>query len=496
MPELSIVAGATSQSINIDFLDNSRTDDGGLTAVAPAGGALMAGVICYYSFTGSNAAAVSVSLSVLATVGAAYSSGGIVTLDDTHMPGVCRFDIPNAALATGKGRQVVFVFSGGANMVQKKFYIELTGWDNQNATTGGLTNLDATVSSRLAASSYTAPPSTTAIATAIWQDATAGDFTVASSIGKSLYTSGNAPGAASGLALVGSNMGTVSGVTGLTTATIATAVWTDLTSSSDFSTASSIGLLLKTDINAPIGSIPTSNPTAAQIATAVWQDTTAGDFTVASSIGKSLYTSGAAPGAASGLAIVGSNMGTVTSVTGSVGSISGVTFPSGFSTLTTAAIATATWQDATAGDFATASSIGKALFVNAAPGAASGHAIVGSQMDLVNAPNATAITAIQSGLALAATALSTANWTNTRATNLDNLDRAITAILTTAMTESYAAKGATMSAAQALYLLQAWLTNLTISGTTYTALKLDGTTTAATGTLDSSTAPTQNKRAT
>lgn len=64
-------------------------------------------------------------------------------------------------------------------------------------------------------------------------------------------------------------------------------------------------------------------PTVAQIATAVWQDTTSGDFTVASSIGKSLYTSGNAPGAASGIAIVGSNMGTVTSVSGSVGSVTG-----------------------------------------------------------------------------------------------------------------------------------------------------------------------------
>jgi hypothetical protein len=131
---------------------------------------------------------------------------------------------------------------------------------------------------------------TAQIATGIWQDATAGDFTVASSIGKSLYTAGNAPGAASGLALVGSNMGTVTGVTGLTTAAIATAVW---------------------------------------------QDATAGDFTVASSIGKSLYTTGNAPGAASGLALVGSNMGSVSGVTG----------------LTTATITTAVWSAALPGSY-------------------------------------------------------------------------------------------------------------------------------------------------
>jgi hypothetical protein len=65
----------------------------------------------------------------------------------------------------------------------------------------------------------------------------------------------------------------------------------------------------------------TNQLTAAQIATGVWQDTTAGDFTTVGSIGKSLFTSGNAPGAASGLALVGSNMGTASSVTGSVASI-------------------------------------------------------------------------------------------------------------------------------------------------------------------------------
>lgn len=53
-----------------------------------------------------------------------------------------------------------------------------------------------------------------------------------------------------------------------------------------------------------------SAPTAAQVATAVWQDTTAGDFTVAGSIGRGLFTSGALPGAASGVMIAGSNAAT------------------------------------------------------------------------------------------------------------------------------------------------------------------------------------------
>jgi hypothetical protein len=77
----------------------------------------------------------------------------------------------------------------------------------------------------------------------------------------------------------------------------------------------------------------TNQLTGAAIATAVWQDATAGDFTAASSIGKSLYTSGVIPGAANGLFIAGTNAATTVTtsftstftgnLTGSVGSVTG-----------------------------------------------------------------------------------------------------------------------------------------------------------------------------
>jgi hypothetical protein len=99
----------------------------------------------------------------------------------------------------------------------------------------------------------------------------------------------------------------------------------------------------------------TNQLSGAAVATAVWQDATAGDFTVASSIGKSLYTGNVVPGAAGGHFVAGTNaattvttsftttftgnltgsVGSVTgnvggNVVGSVGSISGVTFPTNF----------------------------------------------------------------------------------------------------------------------------------------------------------------------
>ena len=65
-----------------------------------------------------------------------------------------------------------------------------------------------------------------------------------------------------------------------------------------------------------------------------------------------------------------------------------------------------------------------------------------------------------------------------------------------ALTEGYAADGAAATLPQLLYLLVAYLTEKNISGTTLTAKKLDGSTAAATFTLDSATAPTSITRAT
>lgn len=64
------------------------------------------------------------------------------------------------------------------------------------------------------------------------------------------------------------------------------------------------------------------------------------------------------------------------------------------------------------------------------------------------------------------------------------------------LTESYAADGVAPTLEQALLLIQQMLTEMSISGTTMTIKKLDGTTTAATLTLNDATTPTSVTRAT
>lgn len=79
---------------------------------------------------------------------------------------------------------------------------------------------------------------------------------------------------------------------------------------------------------------------------------------------------------------------------------------------------------------------------------------------------------------------------------LDLIIDAINARWTTALTESYSADGAAPTPAQLLFAVLQILTEMSVSGTTATIRKLDGSTTAFTLTLNSSSSPTSITRAT
>jgi hypothetical protein len=71
-----------------------------------------------------------------------------------------------------------------------------------------------------------------------------------------------------------------------------------------------------------------------------------------------------------------------------------------------------------------------------------------------------------------------------------------TAVLTTQMTESYSTDGAAPTLTQSVMLTQQMLYESSVAGTTLTVKKVDGSTTAATATLNDSAAPTSITRAT
>lgn len=103
------------------------------------------------------------------------------------------------------------------------------------------------------------------------------------------------------------------------------------------------------------------------------------------------------------------------------------------------------------------------------------------------------VTALGTGSTL--TALATAAALGDVPTNAE-LTAAITALLTTQMTESYNADGTAPTVAQALFVIMQRLTEFAISSTTITVKKLDGSTTALTLSLDDATTPTSSTRAT
>lgn len=116
---LHIPAGTTSLRLFIRLGSSAVTTGAGLTGLVYN----TAGLTCYYIRQG--AAPVAVTLATLASVSAAFSSGGFIEADATNMPGLYRFDLPNAALASG-AESVTFHFKGAANLRPFTLTIQLT----------------------------------------------------------------------------------------------------------------------------------------------------------------------------------------------------------------------------------------------------------------------------------------------------------------------------------------------------------------------------------
>ena len=81
-------------------------------------------------------------------------------------------------------------------------------------------------------------------------------------------------------------------------------------------------------------------------------------------------------------------------------------------------------------------------------------------------------------------------WNGTALATLDD----VAAGWTTVMTEAYAANGSPMTPAEALYMIYAATHQFAVSGTSITAKKIDGSTTALTFTMDSAVTPTERTR--
>lgn len=119
MAKLTRKAGTTSQTLNIFIQDSSSTTGAGLTGLAYN----TAGLVAYYVRPAGSATAIT--LATQTTTGS-WSSGGFVEVSSANMPGVYRFDIPNACLAAGAD-SVVVILRGATNMAPLPLEIDLNG---------------------------------------------------------------------------------------------------------------------------------------------------------------------------------------------------------------------------------------------------------------------------------------------------------------------------------------------------------------------------------
>ncbi len=294
-----------------------------------------------------------------------------------------------------------------------------------------------------------------------------------------LFFSYNATGTYSGAA-AGSLVKEIAdnaGGAGLTLSDIADAVWDeDLTG---HTTTDSAGQIL--------GDVATGTPpTAAAIADAVWDEATAG-HTTSGTFGEQLKTDVDAIVTSTGTTIPGtitmlqtsvddlpttSEFNARTLVAADYFVVSDYTAPLDAAGVRTAVGLASANLDTQLADIPTVSEFNARTILAAAYGTAANQTTIIGYVDDIGVAGA-GLTAIPWNAAWDA-----------------EVQSEVTDALNAALTEAYRTVGATGSVAQLLYEISAQLGRRTITGTTATIKKIDGTTTAKTYTLDDATTPT------
>ena len=126
---MKIKRGTTSKRRLIFIADSSSTTGAGLANLVFNSAGLVA---YYYASDLSNDVQITL---VTATLGT-FTSGGLVAVDNTNMPGWYEFGIPDASL--DGGTEAVIQLRGATNMVPVNIYIEIDSVDYQSATNFGL----------------------------------------------------------------------------------------------------------------------------------------------------------------------------------------------------------------------------------------------------------------------------------------------------------------------------------------------------------------------
>lgn len=185
----------TSRTEYVFIQNSSSTTGAGLTGLVFNSAGLTA------DFVVERGLRTSITLATLASADAAWSSGGFIAVDGTNMPGLYRFDVPNAVFATAN--KAVVMLKGATNMAPVVLEYQITGFNPNDGvrlgltaipnvaqgTTGAISTGDAsgrvtviTNSDKTGYSLTTAPLNATQTADSVW-NALLASYTTANSFG-------------------------------------------------------------------------------------------------------------------------------------------------------------------------------------------------------------------------------------------------------------------------------------------------------------------------
>lgn len=111
-----VTAGATSHTIDLFLQDSSSATGSGLTGLTHS----TSGLTAYYR-KGGTGASTAITLATQTATGA-WTSGGFAEIDATNMPGVYRLDLPNAVIDAA-GYATVYL-QGATNLLQTALRID------------------------------------------------------------------------------------------------------------------------------------------------------------------------------------------------------------------------------------------------------------------------------------------------------------------------------------------------------------------------------------
>lgn len=169
---LAYKRGQGSIIIRVKILDSSSSSGRGLTGLTFASSGLIISTIADNEATATvyaQAAGNTEDISALGTF-AAPSSGKcrFKEVDGTNHKGVYEIQLTDSRYAVSNAKSLLVSISGATNMAETDFVVPLWDVNPYSAADFGMTNLDATIASRLASASYTSPPSASTIAAAVW----------------------------------------------------------------------------------------------------------------------------------------------------------------------------------------------------------------------------------------------------------------------------------------------------------------------------------------